>query len=224
MSDRSSIFDMIGPVMIGPSSSHTAGVVRIGRVARRILGEQPLQATITFYNSFAKTYEGHGSDRAIIAGLLDMQTDDERIRTSPEIAKSLGLQYTFKAVHNASTNHPNTVRVEVKGENRKASVLGISKGGGIISIQEVDGFSTNFSAQSYTLLIKAQDVRGTIAFISNVIAHDGGNIATVTVNRTGKNATAKLVYEIDHALKPITISYLKELSWTLEVLYLPIME
>lgn len=224
MSDQSSIFDMIGPIMIGPSSSHTAGVVRIGRVARRILGESPKEATITFYNSFAKTYEGHGSDRAVIAGLLDMHTDDERIRTSPEEAQSAGLTYAFKAIHNASTLHPNTLLIKVKGETKNTSVIGVSKGGGIISIREVDGFATNFSAQSYTLLIKAVDKAGFVAFVSSVISQDGANIATMTVNRTGKNATQKLVYEIDHPLKPTTISYLKELSWTHEVLYLPIME
>lgn len=224
MSDQSSIFDMIGPIMIGPSSSHTAGVVRIGRVARWLLGEPPREATITFYNSFAKTYEGHGSDRAIIAGLLDMHTDDERIRTSPEEAKAANFVYRFKAIHNASTEHPNTLSIEVKGDTKKAKVVGVSKGGGIISIREVDGFSTNFSAQSYTLLIKAADRAGFVAFVSSVIAQDGANIATMTVNRTGKNATQKLVYEIDHPLKPTTISYLKELSWTHEVLYLPLME
>jgi L-serine dehydratase len=215
---------MIGPIMIGPSSSHTAGVVRIGRIARKILGEPPKEATITFYNSFAKTYEGHGSDRAIIAGLLDMHTDDERIRTSPAEAQKVDFKYAFKAVHNSSTLHPNTLRIEVKGESRKTSVVGISKGGGIISIQEVDGFSTNFSAQSYTLLIKANDKPGSVGFLSSVISNDGANIATMTVNRTGKNATQKLVFEIDQPLKPITISYVKELSWIHEVLYLPIME
>jgi L-serine dehydratase len=224
MSDRSSIFDMIGPVMIGPSSSHTAGVVRIGHVARRIFGELPEEAIITFYNSFAKTYEGHGSDRAVLAGLLNMKTDDERIRTSPEEAKAAKLKYTFKAVHNASTLHPNTLRIEISGNNRKTSIVGVSKGGGIISIREVDGFATNFSAQSYTLLIKTTDTPGSVAFISSVISQDGANIATMTVNRTGKNATQKLVFEIDHPLKPTTISYIKELSWTHEVLYLPVME
>src|SRR5690606_15067353 len=102
MAEKSSVFDMIGPVMIGPSSSHTAGVVRIGRVARRLLGTRPEQADITFYNSFARTYEGHGSDRAIIAGLLDYKTDDKRIKDALEIAPRESLSYSFKSVGNAS--------------------------------------------------------------------------------------------------------------------------
>ncbi|MFN3316365.1 MAG: serine dehydratase beta chain, partial [Raineya sp.] len=113
MSERSSIFDMIGPIMIGPSSSHTAGVVRIGLVAHKVLGQIPQKATITFYNSFAQTYEGHGSDRAIIAGLLGFATDDTRIKNSFEHAKEKELDYTFKAVGNASLYHPNTVKLEL---------------------------------------------------------------------------------------------------------------
>src|SRR5690606_15488750 len=117
MAEKSSVFDMIGPVMIGPSSSHTAGVVRIGRVARRLLGGMPERADIIFYNSFARTYEGHGSDRAIIAGLLDFKTDDKRIKEALTLAPQEGLQYTFKSVGNASTLHPNTIRLTLqKGE------------------------------------------------------------------------------------------------------------
>src|SRR6478609_7848380 len=102
MPEKSSVFDMIGPVMIGPSSSHTAGVVRIARAALKLLGGRPDDAEITFYNSFARTYEGHGSDRAIIAGLLDFKTDDKRIKDSLEIAEKESLKYKFKSVGNAS--------------------------------------------------------------------------------------------------------------------------
>ena len=114
MAEQSSVFDMIGPVMIGPSSSHTAGVVRIGRVARKILGSAATSAEITFYNSFARTYEGHGSDRAIIAGILDFQTDDTRIKTAFDEASNVGLRFHFRSVGNASTMHPNTVKVKLE--------------------------------------------------------------------------------------------------------------
>src|SRR6187455_2658452 len=100
MAEKSSVFDMIGPVMIGPSSSHTAGVVRIARTAVKILGGVPDEVEIVFYNSFARTYEGHGSDRAIIAGLLDYKTDDKRINESLEIAAKEGLIYRFKSIGN----------------------------------------------------------------------------------------------------------------------------
>src|SRR3712207_4413671 len=136
----SSIFDMIGPVMIGPSSSHTAGVVRIGRVAVKILGQVPEAAEIVFYNSFARPYEGHGSDRAIIAGLLDFATDDVRIRNSFDHAREQGLQYTFRSVGNASTMHPNTVKLVLKAPGRQVEVVGESKGGGLINIASVNGF------------------------------------------------------------------------------------
>lgn len=144
---------MIGPVMIGPSSSHTAGVVRIARAAIKILGDTPDESEITFYNSFARTYEGHGSDRAIIAGLMDFGTDDKRIRESLEIAQQQGLNYTFKSVGNASALHPNSIRLKLKKGTRSVEVLGESKGGGIINIAEVNGFKADFSAALHTLII-----------------------------------------------------------------------
>ena len=212
---------MIGPVMIGPSSSHTAGVVRIGRVARRLLGSTPEQADIVFYNSFARTYEGHGSDRAIIAGLLDFKTDDKRIKEALEIAPVEGLKYSFKSVGNASTLHPNTIRLLLKKGERKVEVVGESKGGGLINIAEVDGFKADFSASLHTLVITARDVKGSIAFISDVLAHDDCNIATMSVSRKGKNDIACLVIEMDSGLKPITLEYLRSLSWIKEVIYIP---
>lgn len=221
MSDRSSIFDMIGPVMIGPSSSHTAGVVRIGRVARRLLGVTPESAKITFYNSFARTYEGHGSDRAIIGGLMDFHTDDERLRESLQIAQQTGLEFVLRSVTNANALHPNSIRLHLKGGGRETEVLGVSKGGGLISIVEVDGYRCNFNAQMHTLLITAEDIRGSIAFISNVVAHDDCNIATMTVDRKAKNQPAKLVLEMDSGLGDTSLGYLRSLRWIQSVIYIP---
>lgn len=221
MSERSSVFDMIGPVMIGPSSSHTAGVVRIGRVARRILGEAPTEVHITFYNSFARTYEGHGSNRAILAGLMDFKTDDERIKESLKLADEQQLKYQFKSVGNASVYHPNTVRLVLKGESNTAEVVGESRGGGIIRIKEVNGFDSSFSASAHTLIVEADDQKGSIAFISDVISHDDCNIATMTVSRKGKNELACLVYEMDSGIKPISLEYILNLSWVRKVIYIP---
>lgn len=221
MAEKSSIFDMIGPVMIGPSSSHTAGVVRIARAAIRVLGKQPQKATITFYNSFARTYEGHGSDRAIIAGLLDFKTDDKRIRSSFDIAKQEGLEYTFKSVGNASTMHPNTIKLLLEVGDHRVEVLGESKGGGIINIAEVDGFNADFSAALHTLIIKAEDTKGSIAYIANILSHDDCNIATMSVSRKGKNDIACQVIEMDSGLKPVTLDYLSSLKWIKEVIYIP---
>ncbi len=221
MSERSSVFDMIGPVMIGPSSSHTAGVVRIGRVARRILQHQPQIANITFYNSFARTYEGHGSNRAILAGLMDFHTDDERIKQALDLAEENKLEYHFRSVGNASTMHPNTVKLELKAADGQATIIGESRGGGVIRIREVNGFDCNFTANSHTMIINADDQKGSIAFISDVLSHDDCNIATMTVSRKGKNDLACLVYEMDSGIKPITLEYIRNLNWVRSVIYLP---
>lgn len=221
MPEKSSIFDMIGPVMIGPSSSHTAGVVRIAKVAVKILGAVPDHAEITFYNSFARTYEGHGSDRAILAGLMDFDTDDKRIRESIEIAAQIGLQYHFKSVGNASTLHPNSIRLIISKGERTIEVLGESKGGGVINLAEVNGFKADFSASLKTLIFFADDIKGSIAFIANVLAHDDCNIATMSVSRKGKNDLACQVIEMDSSIKPVTFEYLKSLSWVKEVINIP---
>lgn len=221
MSDRSSIFDMIGPVMIGPSSSHTAGVVRIGRVTRQLFGPQPRNAVITFYNSFARTYEGHGSDRAVLAGLMDMGTDDERIRDAKKIASEANLNYIFKAVNNASAMHPNTIRIVASDGNAETEVLGVSRGGGLISIIEVDGFRCNFTAQRHTIVVAAQDVKGSIAFVATVLANDDCNIATMSVDRKAKNLTARIVIEVDSAPRPLSLEYLQSQHWIDKITYLP---
>ena len=221
MAEQSSVFDMIGPVMIGPSSSHTAGVVRIGRVARKILGTKPTQANITFYNSFARTYEGHGSDRAIIAGLLDFKTDDSRIKTAFNEAEKADFEFKFRSVGNASTMHPNTVKISVKAGDREVEVVGESRGGGVIKITEVNGFSVGFSANLTTMILLANDRRGAIAFIATVLANDECNIASMSVNRKGKHDKACHVIEMDSKPPTVTIDYLKHLEWINEVIFIP---
>lgn len=221
MANKSSVFDMIGPIMIGPSSSHTAGVVRIARAAIRVLGGIPDEAEITFYNSFARTYEGHGSDRAILGGLMDFKTDDPRIKTALEIAAEKGLKYKFKSIGNSSIHHPNTIKLHLKRGETSIEVVGESLGGGVINISEVDGFVANFSAQAHTLIIKAQDISGAIAFISSVIAQEKANIATMSVSRKGKNDIACHVIEMDSGIQPITNQYLKSLPWIKELIYIP---
>lgn len=221
MANKSSVFDMIGPIMIGPSSSHTAGVVRIARAAIRVLGGIPEEAEITFYNSFARTYEGHGSDRAILGGLMDFKTDDERIKNALEISKEKGLKYKFKSIGNSSVHHPNTIKLNLKKGERTVEVEGESLGGGVINIAEVDGFVANFSAQMHTLIIKAQDISGAIAFISSVIAQEKANIATMSVSRKGKNDLACHVIEMDSGINKLTTQYLQSLPWIKELIYIP---
>lgn len=221
MANKSSVFDMIGPVMIGPSSSHTAGVVRIARAAIRILGGIPDEAQITFYNSFARTYEGHGSDRAILGGLMDFKTDEPKIKNALEIAVEKGLIYKFKSIGNSSIHHPNTIKLNLKKGDQQIEIVGESLGGGVINIAELDGFTANFSAQNHTLIIKAKDISGAIAFISGVIAQEKTNIATMSVSRKGKNDVACHVIEMDSGIREITTLYLRSLPWITELIYIP---
>lgn len=221
MAEQSSVFDMIGPVMIGPSSSHTAGVVRIGRVARKILGKQPESAEITFYNSFARTYEGHGSDRAIIAGLMDFKTDDDRIKNAFDHAMEANFTFKFRSVGNANTMHPNTVKVVAQHGDRMIEVVGESRGGGVIKITGVNGFGVGFNANLSTMIIMAGDKKGAIAFIATILANDDCNIASMSVNRKGKNDKACHVIEMDSKPPQVTIDYLKHLPWINEVIFIP---
>ncbi len=220
MAERSSVFDMIGPVMIGPSSSHTAGVVKIGKVAYLLLQGAPTQVTITFYNSFARTYEGHGSDRAILAGLMGYGTADKRIKDALQLAKEEGIEYHFRSVGNASTLHPNTVKLELRKGDLEQTVVGESRGGGVIRIREVNGFDANFTASLHTMIIEADDTKGSIAFITDILSHDGCNIATMTVSRKAKNELACLILEMDSAPKDISIAYIDHLNWVQKTRYI----
>ncbi|MEM7552294.1 MAG: L-serine ammonia-lyase, iron-sulfur-dependent subunit beta [Bacteroidota bacterium] len=224
MGDKSSVFDMIGPVMIGPSSSHTAGVVKIGNAALKILGAPPEQADIIFYNSFARTYEGHGSDRAIIAGLLGYKTDDPRIKTAFDHAKEVGFKYNFRSVGNASLHHPNTVKMVLKSDDRTVEVIGESIGGGVINISRVDGFTANFSASLHTLIIKTDDRQGAIGFIANILAEEEINIATMSVSRKGKYDLACQFIEMDSCLEKITLQYIGSVKWVKETIYIPVIK
>jgi L-serine dehydratase len=219
MAERSSIFDMIGPVMIGPSSSHTAGVARIGRVARKILERTPEKITVTFFNSFATTFEGHGSDRAVVAGLLDMNTDDPNLKEALEIAKQANIETHFRSVISDSRLHPNTLIVQAGAKEKEIEVMGISRGGGLIQIVQVNGFTAQFTAQLHTLFITAKDIRGSIAFITSVLANDDCNIATMSVSRKARHETAGLILEIDSPVRDTTIAYLKTLNWVNELVY-----
>ena len=221
MAESSGIFDMIGPVMIGPSSSHTAGVVRIGRVVYKILAGVPENADILFYNSFARTYEGHGSNRAILAGLMDFKTDDKRIKTALDLTQDAGLSYKFRSIGSASTFHPNSIRIIAERAGNKVEILGESRGGGVIRIKEVNGFDANFTASMHTLIVEADDVKGSIAFFTEVLSQDECNIATMTVSRKAKNDLACLILEIDSGIDDITLKYLKKRKWVHKVIYIP---
>ena len=212
MPDQPSIFDILGPIMIGPSSSHTAGASRIGYVARQLLHDEPAKAIVTLYNSFAKTHKGHGTDKAIIGGILGFGPDDERIRDAHEIAKKQGLEWEFKFRGDTVRFHSNTARVKLIGKNGgSVEVVGASLGGGRIKIQEIEGFPVDFNAQTHTLVIIADDVPGSIQHISGAIAEKGLNIANMFVSRN--ETLANMVIELDQAVDDIALKKIKSFSW-----------
>ncbi|MCS6790376.1 MAG: L-serine ammonia-lyase, iron-sulfur-dependent subunit beta [Bacteroidia bacterium] len=211
--EPSGVFDMLGPIMIGPSSSHTAGVVRIARVVHALLGSAPEEAQILFYNSFAMTYRGHGSDKAALAGLMGFSVDDTRIRDALSLAESQGIRFTFEPVVSSAKNHPNTLVITARKGSQQVQVEGISRGGGLILITGIDGMHTNFTGQLSTLIIRARDIRGAVAFLAAILAYDNVNIATLTVSRRAKDDVALQVYELDEPLRPASLAYIQSLPW-----------
>ena len=191
------LFDVIGPVMIGPSSSHTAGAARIGRVVRKLLGAQPVTADIGFHGSFAKTYEGHGTDRAVAGGLMDFDVDDPRLRDSLALAREAGLVLRFSSV-NLRNVHPNTIVIDARAaDGHSISIQAASVGGGSIRIQSMNGLEVGFSGTENTIVIQHRDAPGVIARVSSLIAEDGLNIATMRVFRKKAGAEAVMVLEVD---------------------------
>ncbi len=200
------IFDLIGPVMVGPSSSHTAGAARIGYVARKLLGEKPKSARITLHGSFAATGRGHGTDKAIVAGLLGMHPDDERIPRSFELAWEQGLDFSFE-LRELRAAHPNTARLDLTGESgKRLSMTGASVGGGRIEVRELDGIALSFSAEKPTLIIRNEDQPGSISIVSAVLANLGINIATFHVNRSSRGGQAIMVIECDSPVPLSTVN------------------
>jgi len=195
-----SVFDIIGPVMIGPSSSHTAGAARIGRVARSLFGREPKWANISFYGSFAETYKGHGTDVAIIGGLLDFDTFDERIKVSLDIAKEAGIQIKF-IEEDAVPEHPNTARVLIGDDEGELELVGISIGGGKIEITELNGFKLRLSGNHPAILVVHNDRYGAIAGVANVLAKYAINIGHMEVARKEKGMQALMTIEVDQNIE-----------------------
>lgn len=204
------LFDILGPVMVGPSSSHTAGAVRIGRMARRLLGEgTPQTARIALSGSFAATGQGHGTDRALVAGLLGMQTDDERIPDSFAIAQEAGMGFSFSRV-NLSGEHPNTARLELLGKSgRTLSMTASSLGGGRIMVVEMNGLRVSFSGDLPTLIVQNRDQPGHVSEVTSMLAHKGVNIATMQLYRDYPGGNAVMIIETDKAVPPEGIAWLE---------------
>lgn len=206
------LFDIIGPVMIGPSSSHTAGAARIGRMARRLLDDTPVKAEILLHGSFAKTYKGHGTDRAVIGGLLDMAVDDQNLRNSLDIASEQGLLFRFLPV-DLKDAHPNTILLHLWGEKGgEIQVQAASVGGGEIRVEYIDGLEAGFRGKNHTLVIFHQDVPGVIAEVSNVLGKKNLNIATMRVFRESVGGRAVMALEMDDVIYAHTLEALRQVN------------
>ncbi|TCP52465.1 L-serine ammonia-lyase [Tumebacillus sp. BK434] len=205
-------FDIIGPVMIGPSSSHTAGAARLGRSARGIFGEQPARAEITLYGSFAKTYKGHGTDVALVAGLLDFETHDPRIPRSLHIAAAAGMEVVFIMGKPNADLHPNTVRIKLTKGERALEMMGCSIGGGAIEILEINQFTVKITAAYPTLVIPHTDQFGVVAAVTAILSTYRLNISAMEVARRGRGRDALMVIGTDERPSPDAVAEIKALE------------
>ena len=213
------IFDIVGPVMVGPSSSHTAGAVRIGFVARKLLGEEVKKAEILLYGSFLATGKGHGTDRALIAGLLGMQPDDERVPFSFEEAQNAGMEFLFGEA-NLKEAHPNSVVLLLTGESGKEiEIIGASLGGGRMKICKIDGYEANFCAEYPTLIVQNLDQPGCVATVTTMLSERGINIATLQLYRDSRGGDAVMVVECDREVPLDSIEWLEKQSGIDRVTY-----
>lgn len=194
-----SLLDIIGPVMVGPSSSHTAGACRLGLLARGLVGGTPERARIELHGSFARTGEGHGTDKALAGGLMGFRPDDERLRDALDIAEREGLDYRFEKTRlgEESEVHPNTVRATVERGGRRSVMTGSSLGAGRVLVTEVDGYPVEVTGNYHMIVLVAEDVRGSIARIANILSDFDLNIATLKVSRRQRGGDAFMVYETD---------------------------
>ena len=213
------LFDVLGPVMIGPSSSHTAGAARIGYTAQKLLGEVPAKADIGLYGSFATTGKGHGTDRALVAGLLGMKPDDLRIPNSFAAAGEQGLEFTIHPVELREA-HPNTAVLTVEGASgRKTCVQAASTGGGRIRVDQLDGVAVNFTGIFNTLILRHWDVPGELAHLTKELSDGGINIANMSLMRDRRGGSVMTIFEIDQPVPAAELEQLKAVPQVLGVIY-----
>src|SRR4051794_33339518 len=210
-----SLLDIIGPVMVGPSSSHTAGACRLGLLARCRVGDTPQRARVELHGSFARTGEGHGTDKAIVGGLMGFRPDDERLRTALEIAEREGLDYRFEktTLGEDADIHPNTVRLTVERGDRRSVMVGSSLGAGRVLVTEIDGYPVEVTGNYHTIVLVAEDVKGSVARIAGVLADHDLNIATLRLTRKARGGDAFMVIEIDDLPSEEVRDRIRGLPW-----------
>ena len=217
------LFDIVGPIMVGPSSSHTAGAVRMGYVAGKLLGEPIKKAEILLYGSFLATGEGHGTKKAIVAGLLGMQPDDYEIADSFEIAQKRGIKIVFGEAR-LEDAHPNTAVIRLEGVGEKSIEVQVSSiGGSRINIDKIDGINTNFSGEHPTLIVHNLDQPGHVTEVTSMLAHKSVNIATMQLYRNSRGGEAVMVLECDQEIPRDSIKWLEHLEGIQKVTYLSLL-
>lgn len=214
-----SVFDIIGPVMVGPSSSHTAGVVRIGLLARKLFGRMPTKANIYFYGSFAKSFKGHASDVAIVAGLLGFTPDNPKVKKSFELAEQAGMEVNF-FIEESQTEHPNTIKLKLFDEDQTVTIVGISIGGGAVEIIEINGMTVRLSDSSPTMLVVHKDAYGAIADVTKILSKYQINVAHMEVSRSEKGSTAIMVIEIDESIDEQVLDDLKQQKHVQRIIFI----
>lgn len=213
------IFDIVGPIMVGPSSSHTAGAVKIGYVSQKLLAEPVIAAEILLHGSFLATGKGHGTQFALVAGLLGMKEDDERIPQSINIAESKNIKLSFDQI-NLKGFHPNSVQLNLTGKNgRKLEIIGESVGGSVINIASIDGLSANFSGDNPTLIVHNKDQPGHVAEVTSMLSHKSVNIAAMQLYRASRGGNAVMILELDQEIPQDALKWLEKLEGVEKVTY-----
>ncbi|HMA59162.1 MAG TPA: L-serine ammonia-lyase, iron-sulfur-dependent subunit beta [Halanaerobiales bacterium] len=214
-----SVFNVLGPIMIGPSSSHTAGAVKVGYLARSIFKGKLVKADIYLHGSFARTFKGHGTDRALVGGLLGFKPDDERIRDSLNLAKERGVEIELH-LSDLRGVHPNTAKLELFGENKEMTIIGSSIGGSRIKIIQIDDYEVDFSGEMPTLWVLHKDEPGEIGIITSILGSYKLNIASMEVFRNKKGEVGSAIIELDHKVSDYVISHLQNMDNIYQVRYI----
>lgn len=205
------VFDVLGPIMIGPSSSHTAGAARLGKIARNIINKEIIEVTFLLHGSFSQTYKGHGTDRALVAGILGMEPDDARLCHALSIAKEANLKISY-IPYDLGDVHPNTVRFLIKDiDHNEWDVLGSSIGGGLVEIIEINGNKVQITGEYPTIITSHDDIPGTLAKVSSLIYEANINIAFMKLSRSQKGKDATMTFEVDSPLPSSIINAIKNI-------------
>ena len=211
--------------MVGPSSSHTAGAAAIAFLARKMLNGELVKADFTLYGSFARTYRGHGTDRALLGGIMGFSTDDRRIPDSFAIADEIGLSYSFTTNEKETEVHPNTVDIRMEDNiGHVLTVRGESIGGGKVRITRIDQVEVDFSGEYSTLIVVQQDKPGVVAHITRCLSEKNVNIAYMKLYREEKGSTAYSIVESDNKLPPEAVEQIRENKYVTDVMLIQLQE